>query len=155
MAYELTQACFDLVPVEAPERDDEEENRLLLRFGNRLHPSLGARFVKYQLNEPEHAKWKAGHRTAVAYRQREGRLPVPTTTSKVVRAVRQPRGGATVGAGCGRVRPGRKGHGTAARGQPTRLIAGEGNPQASIGTAPPSPGQQRRHDLELSIPQMG
>ncbi len=62
---------------EAPESDDDEENRLLLRFGTRRDPALVARFVKYQLIEPEHANWKAGHRAAVAYRQREGHLNVP------------------------------------------------------------------------------
>ncbi|MEV5249893.1 DEAD/DEAH box helicase [Streptomyces werraensis] len=63
---------------EAPEGDDDdEENRLLLRFGTRRDPALVAQFVKYQLIEPEHANWKAGHRAAVAYRQREGHLAVP------------------------------------------------------------------------------
>ncbi|WP_121710141.1 DEAD/DEAH box helicase [Streptomyces sp. E5N91] len=61
----------------APESDDDEENRLLLRFGAHRDPNLVARFVKYQLLEPEHANWKAGHRAAVAYHQREGHLSVP------------------------------------------------------------------------------
>lgn len=33
------------------------------------------------------------------------------------------------------------------------LIAREGNPQLSVGTAPPAPGHQRRHDLVLATPQ--
>ncbi|MFB7091519.1 Helicase associated domain protein, partial [Streptomyces sp. NPDC056296] len=61
---------------EEPE-EGGEESWLLLRFGTRRDPSLVARFVKYQLIEPEHANWKAGHRAAVAYRQREGHLAVP------------------------------------------------------------------------------
>ncbi|MFF9497850.1 hypothetical protein [Streptomyces flaveolus] len=37
---------------------------------------------------------------------------------------------------------------------PTRaLVAGEGDPQVSIGTAPSAPGEKRRHDLVLTIPQ--
>ncbi|WP_121751227.1 DEAD/DEAH box helicase [Streptomyces sp. E2N166] len=68
-----------LVPSWLGEEPEEggEESRLLLRFGTRRDPSLVARFVKYQLIEPEHANWKAGHRAAVAYRQREGHLAVP------------------------------------------------------------------------------
>ncbi|MEV5479347.1 Helicase associated domain protein, partial [Streptomyces sp. NPDC052207] len=61
---------------EEPE-EDGEENRLLLRFGTRRDPSLVARFVKYQLIEPEHANWKAGHRAGVAYGLREGHVSVP------------------------------------------------------------------------------
>ncbi|MFD3344389.1 Helicase associated domain protein [Streptomyces anthocyanicus] len=61
---------------EEPE-EGGEENRLLLRFGTRRDPALVARFVKYQLIEPEHANWKAGHRAAVTYHQREGHLAVP------------------------------------------------------------------------------
>ncbi|WP_431787564.1 helicase associated domain-containing protein [Streptomyces sp. G9] len=33
--------------------------------------------VEYNLIEPEHANWRAGHRAAVAYREREGDLAVP------------------------------------------------------------------------------
>ncbi|MFD3976266.1 helicase associated domain-containing protein, partial [Streptomyces cyaneofuscatus] len=36
-----------------------------------------ARMVEYNLIEPEHANWRAGHRAAVAYRKREGDLAVP------------------------------------------------------------------------------
>ncbi|MET8940296.1 helicase associated domain-containing protein [Streptomyces rubiginosohelvolus] len=36
-----------------------------------------ARLVEYNLIEPEHANWRAGHRAAVAYREREGDLAVP------------------------------------------------------------------------------
>ncbi|MER7316585.1 DEAD/DEAH box helicase [Streptomyces halstedii] len=62
---------------EAPEGDDDEEERLLLRFGVQRDPELVARMVQYNLIEPEHANWKAGHRAAVAYRKREGDLAVP------------------------------------------------------------------------------
>ncbi|MCX4971265.1 Helicase associated domain protein [Streptomyces sp. NBC_00654] len=61
---------------EAPEEDAEEE-RVLLRFGAHRDPVLVARLVKYNLIEPEHANWRAGHRAAVAYREREGDLAVP------------------------------------------------------------------------------
>ncbi|MFI8007863.1 Helicase associated domain protein [Streptomyces sp. NPDC086010] len=61
----------------APEGDDEEEQRLLLRFGVHRDPALVARMVEYNLIEPEHANWRAGHRAAVAYREREGDLAVP------------------------------------------------------------------------------
>ncbi|MEI7030807.1 DEAD/DEAH box helicase [Streptomyces pratensis] len=61
----------------APEGDDEEEQRLLLRFGVHRDPALVARLVEYNLIEPEHANWRAGHRAAVAYREREGDLAVP------------------------------------------------------------------------------
>ncbi|MFB8050697.1 helicase associated domain-containing protein [Streptomyces rubiginosohelvolus] len=61
----------------APEGDDEEEQRLLLRFGTHRDPALVARMVEYNLIEPEHANWRAGHRAAVAYREREGDLAVP------------------------------------------------------------------------------
>ncbi|MGW1339383.1 Helicase associated domain protein [Streptomyces rubiginosohelvolus] len=60
----------------APEGDDEEEQRLLLRFGTHRDPALVARMVEYNLIEPEHANWRAGHRAAVAYREREGDLAV-------------------------------------------------------------------------------
>ncbi|MFE6131613.1 helicase associated domain-containing protein [Streptomyces sp. NPDC056437] len=50
---------------------------MLLRFGTHRDPSLIAALVKYQLIEPEHANWKAGHRAAVAYHRREGHLAVP------------------------------------------------------------------------------
>ncbi|MFF4985469.1 Helicase associated domain protein [Streptomyces sp. NPDC001046] len=62
---------------EEPEGEDAEEERLLLRFGTRRDPALIAQFVKYQLLEPEHANWKAGHRAAVAFFKREGHLNVP------------------------------------------------------------------------------
>ncbi|MEU2438288.1 Helicase associated domain protein [Streptomyces rubradiris] len=78
------------VPQDSPERssalpsylgeepeDDEEEGRLLLRFGTHRDPALVARLVRYNLLEPEHANWKAGHRAAVAYRKRVGHLQVP------------------------------------------------------------------------------
>lgn len=61
----------------APEGDGEEEQRLLLRFGVHRDPALVARMVAYNLIEPEHANWRAGHRAAVAYREREGDLAVP------------------------------------------------------------------------------
>ncbi|WP_405455115.1 Helicase associated domain protein [Streptomyces sp. NBC_00101] len=61
----------------ASEGDDEEEQRLLLRFGVHREPALVARLVEYNLIEPEHANWRAGHRAAVAYREREGDLAVP------------------------------------------------------------------------------
>ncbi|NEE10600.1 helicase, partial [Streptomyces sp. SID7499] len=61
----------------APEGDNEEEQRLLLRFGVHRDPALVARMVEYNLIEPEHANWRAGHRAAVAYREREGDLVVP------------------------------------------------------------------------------
>jgi hypothetical protein len=62
---------------EAPESDDEEDHRLLLRFGTRRDPAIVARFVQYNVIKPEHANWKAGYRAAVAYWQREGHLSVP------------------------------------------------------------------------------
>ncbi|WP_328908023.1 Helicase associated domain protein [Streptomyces sp. NBC_00234] len=62
---------------EAPESDEDEEQRLLLRFGAHRDPVLIARLVQYNLITPEHANWKAGHRAAVAYRKREGDLAVP------------------------------------------------------------------------------
>ncbi|XCM34031.1 Helicase associated domain protein [Streptomyces parvus] len=61
----------------APEGDDEKEQRLLLRFGTHRDPALVARMVEYNLIEPERANWRAGHRAAVAYREREGDLAVP------------------------------------------------------------------------------
>ncbi|MFB7657891.1 MULTISPECIES: Helicase associated domain protein [unclassified Streptomyces] len=61
---------------EAPEEGEEEE-RLLLRFGAHRDPALIARFVRYNLLQPEHANWKAGHQAAVAYRGRMGHLAVP------------------------------------------------------------------------------
>ncbi|MFC9185122.1 Helicase associated domain protein [Streptomyces globisporus] len=61
----------------APEDDDEEEQRLLLRFAVHRDPALVARMVEYNLIEPEHTNWRAGHRAAVAYREREGDLAVP------------------------------------------------------------------------------
>ncbi|MFL4910925.1 Helicase associated domain protein [Streptomyces sp. MMS24-I2-30] len=61
---------------EEPE-DGEEEQRALLRFGTHRDPALVARLVRYNLMEPEHANWKAGHRAAVAYRRRAGDLAVP------------------------------------------------------------------------------
>lgn len=57
--------------------EGEEDHRMLLRFGTHRDPALIARFVKYNLLEPEHANWKAGHRAAVAYRERTGDLAVP------------------------------------------------------------------------------
>ncbi|MGX1886573.1 helicase associated domain-containing protein [Streptomyces sp. NPDC055287] len=62
---------------EAPEDEDGEEQRVLLRFGSHRDPVLVARLVQYNLIEPENAHWKAGHRAAVAYREREGSLSVP------------------------------------------------------------------------------
>ncbi|WP_432101334.1 Helicase associated domain protein [Streptomyces sp. WAC 04229] len=61
---------------EKPEEGEEEE-RVLLRFGTHRDPALIARFVRYNLLQPEHANWKAGHRAAVAYRGRTGHLSVP------------------------------------------------------------------------------
>ncbi|MCG0069143.1 Helicase associated domain protein [Streptomyces tricolor] len=61
---------------EAPE-EGAEEHRALLRFGVHRDPALIARFVRYNLLEPEHANWLAGHRAAVAYRRRVGHLLVP------------------------------------------------------------------------------
>ncbi len=60
-------------------------------------------FVKYQLLEPEHANWRAGHRAAVAYCKREGHLNVPYTMSRAGRPGRQPRSraaGFRLGGGC-------------------------------------------------------
>ncbi|MFE9499048.1 helicase associated domain-containing protein [Streptomyces collinus] len=51
--------------------------RVLLRFGAHRDPALIARMVRYNLLEPEHANWKAGHQAAVAYRERTGHLAVP------------------------------------------------------------------------------
>ncbi|MEU3051233.1 Helicase associated domain protein [Streptomyces sp. NPDC006984] len=61
---------------EAPEEGGAEE-RVLLRFGTHRDPALVTDLVRYNLIEPEHANWKAGHRAAVAYRRREGHLNVP------------------------------------------------------------------------------
>ncbi|MER8018120.1 Helicase associated domain protein [Streptomyces griseoluteus] len=57
--------------------EGEEEQRALLRFGAHRDPALIARFVRYNLLEPEHANWKAGHRAASAFRRRAGHLNVP------------------------------------------------------------------------------
>ncbi|MGW7824691.1 Helicase associated domain protein [Streptomyces puniciscabiei] len=57
--------------------DGEEEQRVLLRFGTHRDPALIARLVRYNLIEPEHANWKAGHRAATAFRRRNGHLAVP------------------------------------------------------------------------------
>ncbi|MEU7067681.1 Helicase associated domain protein [Streptomyces sp. NPDC046161] len=57
--------------------EGEEEARPLLRFGAHRDPALIARFVRYNLIEPEHENWLAGHRAAAAYRRREGHLNVP------------------------------------------------------------------------------
>ncbi|MGW2213187.1 Helicase associated domain protein [Streptomyces sp. NPDC001781] len=57
--------------------EGEAEQRALLRFGSHRDPALVARFVRYNLLEPEHANWKAGHRAAVAFRRRAGHLEVP------------------------------------------------------------------------------
>ncbi|OEJ36363.1 helicase associated domain-containing protein [Streptomyces agglomeratus] len=62
---------------EAPEDEDGEEQRVLLRFGSHRDPALVARLVQYNLIEPENAFWKAGHRAAVTYREREHSLAVP------------------------------------------------------------------------------
>ncbi|MGW1988444.1 Helicase associated domain protein [Streptomyces collinus] len=61
---------------EAPDEGDDER-RVLLRFGTHRDPALIARMVRYNLIEPEHANWKAGHQAAVAYRARTGHLAVP------------------------------------------------------------------------------
>ncbi|MDO0929764.1 Helicase associated domain protein, partial [Streptomyces sp. TG1A-8] len=57
--------------------EGEEEGRILLRFGTHRDPALVARLVQYNVLEPEHANWLAGHRAAVAYRERAGHLAVP------------------------------------------------------------------------------
>ncbi|MEU6818574.1 Helicase associated domain protein [Streptomyces sp. NPDC046860] len=57
--------------------EGEAEQRALLRFGSHRDPALVARFVRYNLLEPEHANWKAGHRAAVAFQRRTGHLTVP------------------------------------------------------------------------------
>ncbi|MGW5284511.1 Helicase associated domain protein [Streptomyces collinus] len=61
---------------EAPD-EGEDERRVLLRFGTHRDPALIARMVRYNLIEPEHANWKAGHQAAVTYRERTGHLAVP------------------------------------------------------------------------------
>ncbi|MEU5599943.1 Helicase associated domain protein [Streptomyces sp. NPDC020298] len=61
---------------EAPE-EGAEDQRMLLRFGTHRDPALIARLVRYNLLEPEHENWKAGHRAAVAYHRRTGHLAVP------------------------------------------------------------------------------
>ncbi|MEU2159268.1 Helicase associated domain protein [Streptomyces sp. NPDC019396] len=61
---------------EAP-AEGEADHRVLLRFGTHRDPALIARMVRYNLLDPEHANWKAGHRAAVAYRRRSGHLAVP------------------------------------------------------------------------------
>ncbi|MFE9500890.1 helicase associated domain-containing protein, partial [Streptomyces collinus] len=61
---------------EVPE-EGEDERRVLLRFGAHRDPALIARMVRYNLLQPEHANWKAGHQAAVAYRKRTGHLVVP------------------------------------------------------------------------------
>ncbi|MEV0185824.1 Helicase associated domain protein [Streptomyces sp. NPDC050625] len=61
---------------EAPE-EGAEDQRMLLRFGTHRDPALIARLVRYNLLEPEHENWKAGHRAAVAYHRRTGHLSVP------------------------------------------------------------------------------
>ncbi|MFF8950694.1 Helicase associated domain protein [Streptomyces sp. NPDC014940] len=61
---------------EAPQ-DGEDDQRVLLRFGAHRDPALIARLVRYNLITPEHANWKAGHRAAVAFRERTGHLAVP------------------------------------------------------------------------------
>ncbi|MFI2764829.1 helicase associated domain-containing protein [Streptomyces echinatus] len=60
-----------------PPEEGEEDQRALIRFGTHRDPALIARLVRYNLLEPEHANWKAGHRAAAAYRQRTGHLAVP------------------------------------------------------------------------------
>ncbi|MFD5428351.1 Helicase associated domain protein [Streptomyces sp. NPDC127084] len=57
--------------------EGEDDHRVLLRFGTHRDPALIARLVRYNLLEPEHANWLAGHRAAVAYRKRTGNLAVP------------------------------------------------------------------------------
>ncbi|MGW3269614.1 Helicase associated domain protein [Streptomyces sp. NPDC001056] len=57
--------------------EGEEEQRVLIRFGTHRDPALIARLVRYNVLEPEHENWKAGHRAAVAYRERTGHLAVP------------------------------------------------------------------------------
>ncbi|MGA5040045.1 Helicase associated domain protein [Streptomyces capoamus] len=61
---------------EAPD-EGEDERRVLLRFGSHRDPALIARMIRYNLIEPEHANWKAGHQAAVAFRERTGHLTVP------------------------------------------------------------------------------
>ncbi|MGW5330897.1 Helicase associated domain protein [Streptomyces sp. NPDC004014] len=61
---------------EAPD-EGEDERRVLLRFGTHRDPTLIARMIRYNLIEPEHANWKAGHRAAVAFWERTGHLAVP------------------------------------------------------------------------------
>ncbi|WP_328908034.1 helicase associated domain-containing protein [Streptomyces sp. NBC_00234] len=55
---------------------------MLLRFGAHRDPVLVARLVQYNLIGPEHANWKAGHRAAVAYRERERVSRCRMTTSR-------------------------------------------------------------------------
>lgn len=57
--------------------EGEEEQRALLRFGAHRDPGLIARFVRYNVINPEHANFKAGHRAATAFRKRAGHLNVP------------------------------------------------------------------------------
>ncbi|SEC00095.1 Helicase conserved C-terminal domain-containing protein [Streptomyces sp. 2231.1] len=63
-------------PTEQPGHG-EEARLALLRFGTHRDPALIAKFVRYNLVEPERASWKAGHQAAAAYRQRTGHLRMP------------------------------------------------------------------------------
>jgi hypothetical protein len=73
------------VPVEPSEsigpdpEEDEEEQRLLLRFSSKRDPAAIRRFVSMQVIEPERASWARGYAAAARYRAEQGDLRVPQT----------------------------------------------------------------------------
>ncbi|TJZ44654.1 DEAD/DEAH box helicase [Streptomyces piniterrae] len=61
----------------APESDDEEEARLLLRFAAPRDPVLIAQWVKFEVLHTERRDWRCGYEAAQRCQQREGSLDVP------------------------------------------------------------------------------
>ncbi|MFE7331424.1 Helicase associated domain protein [Streptomyces sp. NPDC057565] len=61
-----------------PEPEEgEEESRLLLRFAVPRDPAMVAKWVTFQVIEPEKQDWLRGYNAAQQYRDREGSLDVP------------------------------------------------------------------------------
>ncbi|MFF3062528.1 Helicase associated domain protein [Streptomyces sp. NPDC057909] len=61
-----------------PEPEDgQEESRLLLRFAAPRDPVMVAKWVKFQVIEPEKQDWVRGYDAAQRYQEREGDLDVP------------------------------------------------------------------------------
>ncbi|MFE2246939.1 helicase associated domain-containing protein [Streptomyces lavendulae] len=57
--------------------EDEDENRLLLRFAAPRDPTLIAKWISYQVSNTERQDWRRGIEAAFRYREREGDSQVP------------------------------------------------------------------------------